>query len=228
MGQREFWDAYAVKYAGRHGLTTIGERRFTGRFAQRTIRTLLRHQRLSELRWKTVLDFGCGTGRLAKFIAPLCQRLICYDVSSAMMSGARTYLAGISNVEFLIADGSHLPHVDFVYSYAALGYEPNVDSFWRTMAELDRAAEAFCLHFHKIANEYPDMSKSVECVDPGDAYAVAAYRPSVNTLQRRYPEPRYWIERRRPDVRGREPFLYKGLRMTHVKRIADRVVTFLG
>jgi SAM-dependent methyltransferase len=225
MGQREFWDEYIVRYAGRHGLTTNDSRRVTGRFARRTVSTLLRHQTLAELKRMTVLEFGCGTGRLARFIAPLCHRLICCDISEAMLEIARKELSSHCNVVYLQTDGGPLPRVDFAYSYAALSYEPSEQSLWSAAARLDAAATAFCLHFHKVANEHPDPTKSVDRISRGDAYAVEAYRPSVKTLRLRFRGPVYWVERHRPDVRGREPFLYKGQRLSRMRRLADRIVT---
>lgn len=220
--QRTFWNAYIERYAGLHGLTTDDARRVTGRFARRTVATLLRHQRLDELRRHTVLDFGCGTGRLAALIAPLCRRLICLDMSPAMIALAQTHLASHDNVEFHVADARELPRADFAYAYATVTYARSPEELWTMVRAIDRAASSFCLQFHKYANEHPDPARSIENVEPGDLYAVSAYRPTVKTLKREFPGPDYWVERHRPDVRGREPFLYKGKRLGLLSRLINR------
>lgn len=46
----------------------------------------------------SVLDFGCGIGRLTKEIAPLCDKIYAVDVSDNMLSLLMNYCGGISNV----------------------------------------------------------------------------------------------------------------------------------
>ena len=49
----------------------------------------------------TVLEVGCGLGRIGKFIAPKCNRWIGSDISGNMLSRANEFLGGIENVELL-------------------------------------------------------------------------------------------------------------------------------
>jgi ubiquinone/menaquinone biosynthesis C-methylase UbiE/DNA-binding transcriptional ArsR family regulator len=57
----------------------------------------------------TVLDLGCGTGRLVETFAPFVRRVIGVDASSAMVEAARTRLAGLGNVELHQAQLQQLP-----------------------------------------------------------------------------------------------------------------------
>jgi len=45
----------------------------------------------------TVLDFGCGIGRLLKEIAPLCETIFGADVSNVMLANLQTYCYDVSN-----------------------------------------------------------------------------------------------------------------------------------
>jgi len=46
----------------------------------------------------TVLDFGCGLGRLTKEISPLCGKIFAVDVSDSMLSLLMNYCAGFKNI----------------------------------------------------------------------------------------------------------------------------------
>ena len=68
----------------------------------------------------TVLEIGCGVGRVGKVIAPLCQRWIGCDVSAAMLHHARERLRGLTNTDFVEISGFDLSpvadeSVDVVY-----------------------------------------------------------------------------------------------------------------
>jgi len=59
-----------------------------------------------ELKDVTALDVGCGTGRLALSLAPLCRRVIGIDRDPAAILTAREHAAalGLSNTDFVVAD----------------------------------------------------------------------------------------------------------------------------
>jgi ubiquinone/menaquinone biosynthesis C-methylase UbiE len=68
-----------------------------------------------------VLDLGAGIGRLARAVAPRCQRIILVDVSGAMLSRARGALRGVQNADFVKVSGRSLAaianeSVDVAYS----------------------------------------------------------------------------------------------------------------
>jgi len=59
----------------------------------------------------TVLEIGCGIGRVGQEVAPLCQRWIGADVSPKMIGFARERLRENSNVEFVEMSGYDLSPV---------------------------------------------------------------------------------------------------------------------
>jgi ubiquinone/menaquinone biosynthesis C-methylase UbiE len=75
------------------------------------------------------LDIGCGSGRWAKFVAPLVGKLICVDASAQALDVARRNLAALENVEFVHASVSALPlpegAVDFAFSLGVLHHVPD-------------------------------------------------------------------------------------------------------
>ena len=89
---------------------------------------------------ETVLDAGCGTGRVT---ATLLERLprghaIALDGSTAMLAEARERFAGDPRVSFVHADlGQPLPlaeRVDAVVSTSTLHWVRDHDSLWRHLA----------------------------------------------------------------------------------------------
>src|SRR4051794_32184177 len=59
----------------------------------------------------TVLDLGCGVGRLTRPLAERAGRVIALDVSPEMLARARDNVNGVSNVEFVLGDGTSLAGV---------------------------------------------------------------------------------------------------------------------
>ncbi len=57
---------------------------------------------------ETVLDFGCGSGRLSYWIAGRVKKVVGLEVSSKMIDLAERNRSSY-NVEFLLYDGIHLP-----------------------------------------------------------------------------------------------------------------------
>jgi ubiquinone/menaquinone biosynthesis C-methylase UbiE len=101
---------------------------------------VLRRHGLDET--STLLDLGCGTGRLALAAAPHCRRVVAVDVSAPMLELVRRRIAdeGVENVD-CVRGGflSYEPEgqaVDFVYTRNALHQLPD---FWKAVA-LDRVA----------------------------------------------------------------------------------------
>lgn len=57
---------------------------------------------------RTVLDIGCGTGRLDAALSPLSGAVIGIDISPGMIAQARTRCAGFPNVHVLLGSGHDL------------------------------------------------------------------------------------------------------------------------
>jgi SAM-dependent methyltransferase len=73
----------------------------------------------------TVLDLGCGIGRIARYVAPRCESLWAVDASPRMLELARRRLAEQHNVRYALCADTRVPDVpdasvDFVYSIIVL------------------------------------------------------------------------------------------------------------
>lgn len=60
----------------------------------------------------TILDIGCGLGRLTRPLARQAERVIALDVSSEMLAQARELNGQLDNVEWVHGDGRSLRPVD--------------------------------------------------------------------------------------------------------------------
>ena len=60
----------------------------------------------------SILDLGCGSGRLTEFMAKDFKKVYGSDISPTMISEARTRLVNVPNVEFLETDGDTIPLSD--------------------------------------------------------------------------------------------------------------------
>jgi SAM-dependent methyltransferase len=68
----------------------------------------------------TVVEIGCGVGRLTRAIAPEVGRVIAFDISERMLTIARQ--ANLPNADFRSVDGFALPDVPERSVELALGY----------------------------------------------------------------------------------------------------------
>lgn len=67
--------------------------------------------RIAPLEHARVVEFGAGTGRLTRLLAPLVQRICAYDASTSMLRVAEAHLRslGSANWELGVADNKRLP-----------------------------------------------------------------------------------------------------------------------
>jgi SAM-dependent methyltransferase len=74
-------------------------------------------------------DFGCGSGRWARFVAPRVGQLYCVDASAAALEVARRNLQPFSHCEFSRASVEDAPipdgSLDFAYSLGVLHHMPD-------------------------------------------------------------------------------------------------------
>lgn len=81
-----------------------------------------------------VLDLGCGIGRVARYVAPMCRRLWAVDASDEMLAHAGRRLSGLGNVRFARCTGTAVPDVpdadvDLAYSVLTLQHLEREDAF---------------------------------------------------------------------------------------------------
>ena len=108
----------------------------------------------------TVLDLGCGIGRVLRPLAARSRRVFGIDVSTEMLARAKQYLAGLDNVSLHHTDGRTIPDVadgsvDFLYSLLCLIHVDRRTAF-DYMGEIKRVlARDGCalLQFHDILTD---------------------------------------------------------------------------
>ena len=61
---------------------------------------------------ESCLDVGCGTGRVALYMAPKCRAITVADVSKNMLDHARQTLSSLANVEARLLNGFDLTGID--------------------------------------------------------------------------------------------------------------------
>lgn len=81
-----------------------------------------------------VLDLGCGIGRVARYVAPMCRRLWAVDASDEMLRHAARRLSGLGNVRVARCTGTAVPDVpdgdvDVAYSVLTLQHLEREDAF---------------------------------------------------------------------------------------------------
>ena len=92
-------------------------------------RELLGRLKCSPQRFRHVLDFGCGVGRLSRFWAESAEQVTGVDVSSSMIEKAKTINADKSNVQFVhnaAMDLAQFPanSFDLIFSHICLQHIP--------------------------------------------------------------------------------------------------------
>jgi ubiquinone/menaquinone biosynthesis C-methylase UbiE len=90
----------------------------------------------------TVLDLGCGIGRVSRYVAPMCKELWAVDASETMLGYARGRLADLPNVRFALSRELAFPEVptgsvDLAYSLLTLQHVEREHAF-RLLRELHR------------------------------------------------------------------------------------------
>ncbi|MDQ6804745.1 MAG: class I SAM-dependent methyltransferase [Actinomycetota bacterium] len=91
----------------------------------------------------TVLDIGCGVGRLSRVIAGRAARVCGLDISSEMIDRAREHHASLANIEWIVGDGTSLRplpdgSVDGCVSHVVFQHIPDPSITLGYIAEMGR------------------------------------------------------------------------------------------
>lgn len=82
---------------------------------------------------KTILDFGCGIGRIMKYLAPSSKFIWGVDISPVMIEKGKKFLFGISKARLQLISGGKLPFTegqfDVAYSWYCLQHMDKLDAY---------------------------------------------------------------------------------------------------
>lgn len=103
----------------------------------------------------SVLDFGCGVGRLSFALSKRFMRVTAYDVSPEMLAIGQQLLAEVTNISWVLGNGMDLGNVrdnshDVVFSYITIQHIPDSRTAIRQLEELCRVLSPgglMCIQF---------------------------------------------------------------------------------
>ena len=135
----------------------------------------------------TVVDLGCGVGRVALYVAPQCRTLWAVDASAGMLNMARERLSGLGNVRFALCLDTRVPtiqtaSVDLVYSILVLQHLEKEDAFllMRDVVRMLAPGGRALLMFPNILSD--DYLRSfIQCAERGRVAIDNSARPHFYT-----------------------------------------------
>lgn len=94
----------------------------------------------------TVLEIGCGSGLLTKYLVDAGHTVIATDASQAMLDIARDHAPGAAGFEILALPDDPIPSVDAIVSIGhPISYLDTEEEIWRALQNIGRAASFFAL-----------------------------------------------------------------------------------
>ncbi len=97
---------------------------------------------IPHIQGKTVLDFGCGTGKYLSLLAPHAKKIIGVDKSIHVLDIARSKISHHSNIKLIHTNGQsiHLPddHIDVTIGCWVLGTISNINQRQIALQEIQR------------------------------------------------------------------------------------------
>lgn len=117
---------------------------------------------LEQLAWeprgKSVLELGCGAGRMTRSFAERFSYVCAFDISNEMLVRAKALLPNASNINWFLGNGTDLRGVndealDFAFSYIVLQHMPEpalAHRYIREMLRVLRPDGAFLFQFNSV------------------------------------------------------------------------------
>lgn len=106
-----------------------------------------------------VLDYGCGVGRVAKFLSNHVKQIYAIDISEEMIKLGKEFCKDCTNVRFILTNGIKIPldnsTIDFAYSILTLQHVEKEDAFL-ILREINRTLKKgakFYVTFPDITSE---------------------------------------------------------------------------
>ena len=108
----------------------------------------------------TILDYGCGIGRIAKHLSKHVKNIRCVDVSEKMLSFAKEYCKDHSNIKFSLTKDTKIPladnSIDFIYSVLTLQHLQKEDVIL-ILEEMHRVLKNNCMIYLTFPNLDSDI-----------------------------------------------------------------------
>jgi ubiquinone/menaquinone biosynthesis C-methylase UbiE len=107
----------------------------------------------------TGADFGCGTGRWAKFVSDKVGSLICIDASEKALDVAKRNLADKKNCQIMLAKVDDLPipdsSLDFAYSLGVLHHIPDTAEAIKKCTSKIKSGAPFLIYLYYAFDNRP-------------------------------------------------------------------------
>jgi SAM-dependent methyltransferase len=91
---------------------------------------------------KSVLEIGCGIGRMTESLSKNFQHVYAIDISDVMIENAKKRLSQLPNVSVQVNDGETIPYdndkFNFIFSYLVLQHIPSKESIQEYLAHMHR------------------------------------------------------------------------------------------
>jgi ubiquinone/menaquinone biosynthesis C-methylase UbiE len=118
----------------------------------------------------TGADFGCGSGRWAKFVADRVKSLICVDASDKAINVAKRNLADKTNCQVMHAKVDELPipdgSLDFAYSLGVLHHIPDTAEAIKNCVDKLKSEAPFLIYLYYAFDNRPKWFVFIwECSD---------------------------------------------------------------
>src|SRR5690349_7198810 len=117
-----------------------------------------------------VVELGCGSGLLTRYLVDAGHRVIATDASPAMLDLARDYAPGVEEIRQVVLPDDPIPQADAIVSIGhAISYLPSADAIDRALvaaAEALRPGGVFAIDLCDLtyaeAQHVPDIKAWVE------------------------------------------------------------------
>lgn len=154
-----------------------------------------------DLKKVTILDIGCGVGRMSEFMAGDFNKVIGTDISGEMIRQGKMRLKDFDNIKLLESDGQTLPlasnSIDFAFSYWVYQHIKTRPMMERNFAEAYRVLRPGKLFKAAIRSSKPVSKESWwSGIQFDEASAKVLYKNAGFSLLKQAYDPQsyiYWL-----------------------------------
>jgi len=127
---------------------------------------------LEPYREGTLLEFGCGSGLLTRYLVDAGHKVIATDASPAMLELAREHAAGAHDFRLLALPDDPLPEVDAIVGIGhPISYLDTEDDIWKALINIAQASRFFALDICDLEWGTQSIRKN-DFAKVGDDYAI--------------------------------------------------------